>query len=436
MKNFVVSCLLCVVLFLCTCSFGVVFAFSDEHLEFYYNNKVFTYSLSNNIKHSYQFDINYEINKLKRFSSYEERKSLLSHLIKIGIDSNIAVNYLFPNISKKINLIEKNIFTAPKNAKLKINADSEKVFTISKEVVGKKLNVNKLYENIIFAYLNNKPLKFNIPIIETYPTISEKNYLEQTSLRSDFSTSIANSSNDRKHNIKNALLSLNKVELKPNETFSFNKIVGKRTESNGYRNAKIIVNNEFVEGIGGGVCQVSSTLYNAALLAGLEIVEANKHSKQVSYVKYGFDAMVNFGSSDLKFKNNTNNIITIITNFSNNKIRVRIFGKSLNGTSYKLTNKISDIVEPSEDVVIDHNNQYSDKVMFDDEFFYLKTANKGMTVASYRETYFNNELISSQLLRQDKYKVQNAVKVFGSKPREVINPSHLYDAHSLQSWII
>ena len=211
---------------------------------------------------------------------------------------------------------------------------------------------------------------------------------------------------------------MNKVEIAPNEIFSFNKTVGRRTAENGYREAKIIVNNEFVEGIGGGVCQVSSTLYNSALLAGLEIVEANKHSKQVGYVKHGFDAMVNFGSSDLKFRNNTNQKLTIITNFSTNFARNRIFGENMQNVKYKLKNEITNIVEPIEEIVVDKNQEHFEKVKYEDECFILKKGNRGMEVKSYREKYVNNILVSSELLRHDKFKVQNTVKVYGALKHE------------------
>jgi hypothetical protein len=127
--------------------------------------------------------------------------------------------------------------------------------------------------------------------------------------------------------------------------------------------------------------------------------------------------MVNFGSSDLKFKNNTNLPITIITNFSNEKARIRIFGKNLNGTKYTLTNEVFNIAEPVETVVYDTLNEYSDKVLYDDEFFYLKTASKGMEIKSFRNEYVGDVLVNSEFLRHDKYQVQNAVKVFGNKKR-------------------
>jgi len=257
-----------------------------------------------------------------------------------------------------------------------------------------------------------------VPTTRIEPEILAKDYAVFTNLRADFSTSISTSSLDRKHNIKNAMNALNKVEIYPNQVFSFNKIVGERTENNGYRNAKIIVNNEFVEGVGGGVCQVSSTLYNSALLAGLEVLEANKHSVQVGYVKFGFDAMVNFGSSDLKFRNNTSEKITIITSMNNEKIRIRIFGEDMKNVKYKLKNEILNVVEPIEEQIVDEKGEYVDKVIFNDESFILKKQIKGMDVKSYREKYIGDNLVSSELLRTDKFKVKNGVRVFGAKERE------------------
>ena len=429
MKKFVAFCLICVIFVLiCNSSTPIhVSAHSKEQIEFIYNNKIFSYQLENNIKKSTIFDANYTLNKYNRFGSTTERQHLLKYMLEIGIDKEIALEYIFPNITKKINKIEKNIYIKPQNAKLKINTNSEKVFHISSEIVGKTVDKNKLINDLCSKFLLGKSLSINIPITILNPEITKQELQKHTYLRADFSTNISNSTADRKHNIKNALQTLNKIEIAPNEVFSFNKIIGKRTKENGYREAKIIVNNEYVEGFGGGVCQVSSTLYNAALLSGLEIVEANKHSKQVSYVKYGFDAMVNFGSSDFKFRNNTSEKITIITNYSKDDLRIRIFGQDLNNTKYKLTNEIVSTTEPEEIIEYDTNNQYQDKVVFEDESFYLKKPSRGMEVKSYRETYQNGVLTNKQLLRYDKFKVQNAVKVFGTKKRTENEQSGLFN---------
>ena len=416
MKKALPIVMLCVIFIL---SFNIqkVFAMDYEQIDFYYDNKIFSYSLVNNIKTSSQFDVNFEINKYKRFSSKQERIKLLTKLIKAGIEQEVAINYLFPNLNKTITKIEKAINTKPQNAKLKIDSSSEKVFHITKEKEGKYVDKQKLYGEICNSYLNGKDLYFNVPICKVQPEIYSSQLKKFSHKRSDFSTDISSSSADRKHNVKNAIYALNKVEIMPNEVFSFNKKIGRRTQENGYRNAKIIVNNEFVDGVGGGVCQVSSTLYNSALLAGLEIVEANKHSKQVGYVKYGFDAMVNFGSSDLKFRNNTNQKLTIISNYETNKIRIRIYGEDLNNVEYKLKNEIIKVEQPLEEVVLDIEGKYQDKVMFEDESFQLKKPSRGMEIKSYREKYVNGLLVYKQLLRYDKFKVQNGVTVFGVKPR-------------------
>lgn len=394
-------------------------AIYNETLEFYYNGKVFSYQLSSNIKHSKQFDINYQINKYNRFASKESRKEILLKMIQSGFDEQIAINYIFPNLENTFKTMEKTINIKPKNASLSIDSNSSKVFNLSKETIGVEMDKIQLYKDICKNYLNDKNLVFKIPTKKIQPEILAKDYKKYTNLRADFSTDISSSSPDRKHNIKNALLSLNKLEIYPNQVFSFNSIIGKRTKENGYREAKIIVNNEFVSGVGGGVCQVSTTLYNSALLAGLEILEANKHSKQVGYVKYGFDAMVNFGSSDLKFRNNTKEKIIIITNYTPNKTRIRIFGESLDNVEYKLSNEIVSLTHPSEDIIYDTKQEYLDKIEYEDEYFYLKKATVGMEIKTFRETYINGVLSKKELLRFDKFKAQNAVKIYGTKKRTV-----------------
>lgn len=394
---------------------------TDECIEFLYNGRVFEYDLSKNKKTSSIFYQNYEINKYNRFGSFQQRKELLMYMIKIGFDKNVALNYLFPNLDSKLDEIDKNIKTEPKDASLKIKPNTEKVFYITPEVVGVRLDKIALYNLIYSHYVNNQPMQIQVPTKQTLPNVLAQDFKNYSYLRADFSTNISSSSEDRKHNIKNALNSLNKVMLNPGQTFSFNKTVGRRTEANGYRMAKIILNNEFVDGVGGGVCQVSTTLYNTALLAGLKIDEANKHSRQVGYVKYGFDAMVNYGSSDLRFTNNTNQKIVIITNYSSTKARIRIFGEDLGNIKYKLKNEIVSTTEPVEEIVVDSEEKYTDKVLYEDESFYLQRAYKGMEIKSYREIYQNNKKIGEEFLRHDKYKVQNAIKVVGAKKREQTN---------------
>lgn len=417
MKRSFFLCALCVIFILGLVGIDKVYAIDYDNIEFLYNGRIFTYSLEQNVKTSSQFDINYELNKYNRFGSKQERQKLLRTMLDAGIGKDVAIEYLFPNIQKTLDIIANNIYIKPHDATLKINTNTERVFFVTKEIIGIKLDENELFDLLCSTYLANKELKIVIPTTQLYPKVTSKDF-DYIYKRADFSTNISNSNNDRKHNIKNALNSLNMVEVAPNAVFSFNKTVGKRTAQNGYREAKIIVNNEYVDGLGGGVCQVSTTLYNSALLAGMDIVEANKHSKQIGYVKYGFDAMVNFGSSDLKFKNPTENKIIIVTNFSSSTARIRIFGQDMGNVSYKLVNEIVSVTEPIDEIKIDENQTYKDKVLYDDEYFYLKKPAKGMEVKSYRLKFVNGTQVSKDLLRFDKFKVQNGIKIYGAKKHE------------------
>jgi vancomycin resistance protein YoaR len=131
----------------------------------------------------------------------------------------------------------------------------------------------------------------------------------------------------RYQNISVALKSINNTLVWPGEVFSFNEATGPRTPERGYLPAPIIINGGFDVGYGGGVCQVSSTVYNAALLAKLPIIERHAHTKPVHYVPEGKDATVNYGYLDMKFMNNRNGPLIIKTTLQNGRIYVEIRGE-------------------------------------------------------------------------------------------------------------
>lgn len=128
-----------------------------------------------------------------------------------------------------------------------------------------------------------------------------------------FSTKIHNKDPERQNNITITCKALSTKEIAPGETFSFCDTVGKSTSSKGYQEADIYVNGEKKQGLGGGNCQVSTTLYNAVLkVPELQVVERHQHSGNVPYIQDGQDAAVAYGAYDFKFKNNTNNVIKIM----------------------------------------------------------------------------------------------------------------------------
>ena len=140
-----------------------------------------------------------------------------------------------------------------------------------------------------------------------------------------FSTKIHNKDPKRQNNISITCNNLSSTEIKSGETFSFCDIVGKATVEKGYQEADIFVNGEKKQGLGGGNCQVSTTLYNAVLqVPELEVLERHQHSAHVPYIKDGQDAAVSYGAYDFKFKNNTANTIKIVMENTANDITAKI----------------------------------------------------------------------------------------------------------------
>ncbi len=144
-------------------------------------------------------------------------------------------------------------------------------------------------------------------------------------LLGEFSTHYV-SNPSRTTNLRLAANKINGTVLLPGETFSYNKVVGARTIAAGYKNAAIYQNGEVVDGLGGGICQISTTLFNAALFANLEIVELHNHQFVPSYVGAGRDATVVYGAKDFKFKNSRKNAIKLECSVSGGIARFRIFG--------------------------------------------------------------------------------------------------------------
>lgn len=142
---------------------------------------------------------------------------------------------------------------------------------------------------------------------------------------SNFSTKIHNKNPERQNNIGITCKALSSKEVQPGETFSFCETVGKATTEKGYQKADIFVDGKKEQGLGGGNCQVSTTLYNAVLQTPeLEVIERHQHSSYVPYIEKGKDAAVSYGSYDFKFKNNTKNVIKIVVENTSDNITAKL----------------------------------------------------------------------------------------------------------------
>jgi len=144
---------------------------------------------------------------------------------------------------------------------------------------------------------------------------------------SAFATDLTARSPAQEHNIHLAASKISDLVLKPGEVFSFNERVGPYTQENGYQSERSYLYHQTVTSFGGGVCQVASTLYNAARNAGLEVIERVPHSAEVKSVPPGFDATLAYGVADLKFKNNGKSPIQLQTRVAQNQLKIEIWGK-------------------------------------------------------------------------------------------------------------
>ena len=228
-------------------------------------------------------------------------------------------------------------------------------------------------------------------------------------LRSQFYTTYANSSEERKCNIELAAKSLNNTLVLSGAEFSFNDTVGKRSTANGYKVSKIIFNGKFIDGVGGGVCQVSTTLYNAVILSNLWVTEYHAHSLPVSYVAPSFDAMVNSGSADLRFVNNTDNPIIIKTETNGQTLKIQIWGEKLNCKIKRVSVNIEEIPAPKEEIIIDESGKYNLQA---GERKFLSYSKNGLISEGYLEID-NGKRIIIKKLRKDKYNAMQGLVVEG-----------------------
>ncbi len=168
--------------------------------------------------------------------------------------------------------------------------------------------------------------ELELKVIQVYPQHKAREIAESQQIIGSYSTWISGSA-QRRSNINLAVKAINNRLLWPEEVFSFNGIVGPRTMIRVYQPAPIIIMGHTAMDFGGGVCQVASTIFNAAEAAGLEIIERHQHSRAIHYVPEGRDATVNYGYLDLRFKNNGKSPIIIKAGIAGNQVWVNILGR-------------------------------------------------------------------------------------------------------------
>jgi vancomycin resistance protein YoaR len=204
-----------------------------------------------------------------------------------------------------------------------------KAFTFTEDRPGAKLDPDQLYAQVA-ALLDDGITDRELRVVpeKILAEVTRTELQNRFGLISAYTTSTTNNKN-RNTNIQLSAEAISGVTVLPGETFSFNKATGERTAEKGYKEAAAISGGATRDEIGGGVCQTSSTLFNAVVRADLEIVERHGHAWPSSYIEKGFDATVNWPGLDFQFRNNTDWPVFILANYANRKVTVNIYGMSL-----------------------------------------------------------------------------------------------------------
>lgn len=332
------------------------------------------------------------INRYKKIKDLEENNINIS--VKYSYDKE-KINYIIGEISK-------NIDKEPKNATFNFNSGN---YIISDEEVGMFVNKEKLQKKIIENIDDLKEL--DIPVDFEKPKYTKEYYSKINGVIGEYTTRFANSAPGRKENIKISAKSVNGKLIHSGETVSYNKLTGPRSRNNGYKEAPIILNGRYSPGVGGGVCQTSSTLYNAILNADLDIVERYHHSIPPPYIDKGTDAVVTDGPLDLKFKNNYDGPIYISSYATNEYVKILIHGdKSQKDYEVKIKPEVIETVPPGEEHIVDKSLSPGSKV--------LKSPGRyGYKVKTYKLKIKNGEVISKEQISYDNYQPKNAVYRIG-----------------------
>ncbi len=216
-------------------------------------------------------------------------------------------------------------------------------------------------------------------------------------LLATFTTNYDSSNTNRDNNLVLAASKLNGTIVNPGEEFSYNKTIGKRTIENGFKEAKAYAGGEVVLDVGGGICQLSSTLYNSALLANMEITERHNHYFKTSYVPEGQDATVSWGSLDFKFKNNRKYPIKIEANVGEGVAKINIYGiKQDDDYVVKVESKVTNIIKCKTEYKNDYTLKKGEEVT-------VQQGENGCTSETYKSLIKNGVVVSKSLISTDTY---------------------------------
>ena len=289
-------------------------------------------------------------------------------------------------------------------------------------VYGRHLDVEETIEMLLASAIEeatnpNAQVEISLPVEMSYPKVTTKILKEKplTNVTGSFVTHFNTRQTGRSKNIVTAAEYLDGLVVPPGETFSFNEAVGPRTKEAGFEEAIIIIDEQFAPGMGGGVCQVSSTLYNAALKAGMKIKERTRHSKVIGYVPVGLDAAVSYGYLDLKFINTTDAYIAICSEVYGGTLAFKILSEKPNPYDIEVRSFIESTVKPRTQIKQDSGIPQGKE--------YIQSPGKnGHVTRVERIWYQDGKEVKRETISRDFYPAEARVLIRGSHQTQVVKP--------------
>lgn len=310
-----------------------------------------------------------------------------------------------------------------KNATIKKQGDNF-IVTDSQTGIGTDVTATKnLLLDAIGEKWNKEDVTIEAVITKLEPSITKEKALLCKDLLGSYTTYYRSSTYNRASNIKNGASLISGSVIAPGETFSAYAHFAPFTSANGWREGGAYENGQVVSSIGGGVCQVSTTLYNALLRAELEIVERSNHSMIVDYVKPAFDAAVAGGTNepykDLKFKNNTDAPIYIEGYTVGKSITFKVYGHETrpSNRTIEYVNDVVQVIKPGKEVVTEDETKDTDYREV------TQTAHTGYKAYLYKIVYVDGKQVSKEQVNYSTYRATPAHVTIGTKPKETESPS-------------
>lgn len=340
-----------------------------------------------------------------RSGNYYERIKKINNLrknpeiIRLEPYYNLSeIKNIMRNISQSINKPSVNAEINRKNG----------TFIIKKEVLGVEVDEDALMERIVDAIGNFNNDSIPIPVKNITPEIIEEDLNTIQDLIGEYVTTFNSQEKGRSENIKLAVNSINNMLLMPEDEFSFNESTGPRSVEDGYKEAPVIVNGELVPGIGGGICQVSTTLYQAVLRSDVEITSRRNHGRPVGYVPIGQDATVAYGYIDFKFRNNKDYPIYIESYIKGEQVYVKLYSKKTNNMSIDLESEIIEVVKPKMEIKKDPNMDVGERRI-------NKAGKEGYRVVTYKVYLQDGKKLKKEAISKDYYPPRDGIIIEGIK---------------------